>query len=142
MKLARVRFWGVFSKKGRKGLEIFSVQRRVFCRKGDDFFLFWSTGNEKSMFWKEAEERKNLGEGEMGKEEGGVGKRCRKALHPWTYWLRNREKAGTAWTQSVFCSHCASVLQALSCRPRWREGELAWQGIKTQTQTKHASSVN
>lgn len=72
----------------------------------------------------------------------GVGKRCCEALHPWTYWLRNREKAGTAWTQSVFCSHCASVLQALSCRPRWREGELAWQGIKTQTQTKHASSVN
>jgi len=78
----------------------------------------------------------------MGKVEGGVGKRCREALHPWTYWLRNREKAGTAWTQSVFCSHCASVLQALSCRPRWRAGELAWQGIKTQTQTKHSSSVN
>lgn len=71
-----------------------------------------------------------------------MGKRYCGALHPWTYWLRNREKAGTAWTQSVFCSHCASVLQALSCRPRWREGELAWQGIKTQTQTKHASSVN
>lgn len=60
MKLARMRFWVFFFRKGRKCLENFSVQRRVFCRKGDDFFLFWSTGNEKSTFWKEAEERKNL----------------------------------------------------------------------------------
>lgn len=41
-------------------MENFSVQRRVFCRKGDDFYLFWSTGNEKTTFWKEVEERKNL----------------------------------------------------------------------------------
>lgn len=120
----------------------FSVCKGGYFAGREMIFFFWSTGNEKSTFWKEVEERKNLGEGEMGKVKGGVGKRCREALHPWTYWLRNREKAGTAWTQSVFCSHCASVLQALSCRPRWREGELAWRGIKTQTQTKHASSVN
>lgn len=56
--------------------------------------------------------------------------------NPWTYWLSNREKAGTAWTQSGFCSHSDSVLRALSCHPRWREGALAWQGIKEQKQNK------
>lgn len=30
---------------------------------------------KKSTFWKEVEEKKNLGEGEMGKVEGGVGKK-------------------------------------------------------------------
>lgn len=38
MKLARMRFWLGFW----KGLEIFSVQRRVFLRKADDFLLVWS----------------------------------------------------------------------------------------------------
>lgn len=36
-------------KRGRKSLEVFSVQRRVFWRKGDDFFLFWNTRNEKNQ---------------------------------------------------------------------------------------------
>lgn len=61
MKLARMRFSFVFfPERGRKCLENFTVQRRVFCRKGDDFYLFWSTGNEKTTFQKEVEERKSL----------------------------------------------------------------------------------
>lgn len=57
---------------------------------------------------------------------------------PWTYWLSNREKAGTAWTQSGFCSHSDSVLRALSCHPRWREGALAWPRMQnTHTQNIH-----
>lgn len=47
MKLIWMRF--CLFKRGRKSLEVFSVQRRVFCRKGDDFFLFWSTRNGKKI---------------------------------------------------------------------------------------------
>lgn len=79
---------------------------------------------------------------EEGVEKECQGKGCCENCNPWTYWLSNREKAGTAWTQSGFCSHSDSVLRALNCHPRWREGALAWQEIKEQKQNKNTKETN